>query len=110
MIFNTYQIVRLYGTSWAVPRQKLPIDNNVNKPCLLNMSRREMLELFRIPPQSHTSLKKQKPSIKLLLLVLRNVTDLMNGLFLYETVQMGVLRLKALILTNHIVQWHMLTH
>ena len=35
---------------------------------------------------------------------------LMHGNLLHDTVQMEVLRLKVLILINHTVQWHMLTH
>ena len=41
---------------------------------------------------------------------LRKVTVLMHGNLLHTTVQMGVLRLKVLILINHTVKWHMLTH
>ena len=35
---------------------------------------------------------------------------MMHGNLLHATVQMGVLRLKVVILINHTVQWHILTH
>ena len=52
----------------------------------------------------------KKSSIHSLLLVLRKVTALMHGNFLHDTVQMGFLRLKVLVLINHTVQCHILNH
>ena len=69
-----------------------------------------MLALYRLPSQSNPSLKEQKSSVHLLLLVLRKVNVLIHGIVLHTTVQMGVIVLKVFILINHTVQWHMLTH
>ena len=69
-----------------------------------------MSSFFQIPYQSNTSLNKQKSYVHSLLLVLRKVTVMMHGNFLYATVQMVVLELKVFISINHTVQWHILTH
>ena len=70
----------------------------------------EILAFFQIPSQPNTSLKEQKSSDHSLILLLRKVIVLMHVNFLHTTVQMGFLGLKVLVLINHTVQCHMLTH
>ena len=69
-----------------------------------------MSAFFRIPYQSNTYLKEQNYSIHLYLLLLRKVAVIMHGIVFHTTLQIGVLRLKVLILINPTVQWHMMTH
>ena len=74
------------------------------------MKRTKMPAFFQLPSQSNLSLKEQKSSVHSLLIVLSKVTVLINENVVHATVQMGVLKLKVLILINGISQCHILTH
>ena len=69
-------------------------ENSGKKPYLCNIVRINMSDLFWLPPQSNNSPKEEKSSINSLLLVLRNMTVLINGNLLHTTVKMGTLRLR----------------
>ena len=69
-----------------------------------------MSAFFRLPPQSNNSLREKNYSINSLLQVLSNVTVMMHGNLFNATVQMGVPRLKVLILIIPTVQWHILNN
>ena len=74
------------------------------------MTRTKVSAFFLIPPQSNPSLKEPTSSVNSLITVLKKVNFMMLGNLLHATVQMGVLRLKPLVLINNIVQWHMLNN
>ena len=84
-------------------------DNYVNNIYLLNMTRKQMSDLFWLPNQSNPSLMEQRSSVHLLLQLLIEATVLMHRKLLHATVKMGVLRLKIFILISYKFQWHMMT-
>ena len=91
--------------------KKPPTPNNIGED--LSSPQRQFWKesLFvQYDKNKNPSLKENKSSVLSLLLVLRKVDVMMHENLLHATVQIGVPRLKVLILINHTVQWHMLTH
>ena len=68
-----------------------------------------MRAFFQILHRSNTFLKEQSPYVHSFLEVLRKATVMMHGNALHTTLQMGVSRLKVLILIMPTVQWRITT-